>query len=388
MTKSTIYINTWHGSAIKYLGNDVKTEGKSFKGKSASKEKAFYTQSEFDEYVFKRAFGKKDDDFKRFGLPRNDELACVEDDKVMHIKEELGIDKHKKVILYCPTFREFSKSNNGITQKIYHIPNAGVANARNLGLSVATGEYIVFADSDDIYMDEFIEKSLVAIKHADYVSWAFETFNSKKMLGKIDYLSDFDDTISIEDYLQRMIQYQAGAYWGANWGKFYKKSIIDNNNIRFESNVLFAEDFRFNLEYLKYVKNISVMHEKGYLYRVDTEGSLSKKRRNLKQYWNEYYELYSRYIQLYSVHKMDDICREGLNSFLIGAYISVIREAGASNKLSLIDLIKLSFMIEKKSNVKTVAKNIKETNGKNAFFAKLIRLNIGWIIGLFYQFKG
>ena len=88
--KSTIYINTWHGSAIKYLGNDVKTEGKSFKGKSASKEKAFYTQSEFDEYVFKRAFGKKDDDFKRFGLPRNDELACVEDDKVMHIKEELG----------------------------------------------------------------------------------------------------------------------------------------------------------------------------------------------------------------------------------------------------------------------------------------------------------
>lgn len=102
--KSTIYINTWHGSAIKYLGNDVKTEGKSFKGKSASKEKAFYTQSEFDEYVFKRAFGKKDDDFKRFGLPRNDELACVEDDKVMHIKEELGIDKHKKVILYCPTF--------------------------------------------------------------------------------------------------------------------------------------------------------------------------------------------------------------------------------------------------------------------------------------------
>lgn len=271
---------------------------------------------------------------------------------------------------------------------VNHIANGGVANARNLGLSVATGKYIVFADSDDIYVDEFIEKSLVAIKHADYVSWAFETFNSKKMLGKIDYLSDFDDTISIEDYLQRMIQYQAGAYWGANWGKFYKKSIIDNNNIRFESNVLFAEDFRFNLEYLKYVKTISVMHEKGYLYRVDTEGSLSKKRRDLKQYWNEYYELYSRYMQLYSIHKMKDICREELNSFLIGAYISVIREAGASNKLSLLNLIKLSSMIEKKSNVKTVAKNIKETNGKNTFLAKLIRLNIGWIIGLFYKFKG
>ena len=99
--------------------------------------------------------------------------------------------------------------------------------------------------------------------------------------------------------------------------------------------------------------------------------------------------MYSRYMQLYSIHKMKDICRErSLNSFLIGAYISVIREAGASNKLSLLNLIKLSSMIEKKSNVKTVAKNIKETNGKNTFLAKLIRLNIGWIIGLFYKFKG
>lgn len=118
--KSTIYINTWHGSAIKFLGKDAKDEGKSFKGKSISKEDAFYTQSEFDEYVFKRAFGKKDSDFKRFGLPRNDELACFDSRKVDAIKDNLGIDRSKRVILYAPTFREYSRNaSNEITQEMY-----------------------------------------------------------------------------------------------------------------------------------------------------------------------------------------------------------------------------------------------------------------------------
>ena len=47
------------GSAIKYLGNDVKTEGKYSKEKAHLKEKAFYTQSEFDEYVLRELLVKK-----------------------------------------------------------------------------------------------------------------------------------------------------------------------------------------------------------------------------------------------------------------------------------------------------------------------------------------
>ena len=117
--KSTIYINTWHGSAIKYLGEDVKEEGKSFKAKSTSKESVFYTQSQFDEYVFKRAFHIEDSTFKRFGLPRNDELATISRAKVDEIKEQLRLPKDKKIILYAPTYREYSRNiTNEITQEM------------------------------------------------------------------------------------------------------------------------------------------------------------------------------------------------------------------------------------------------------------------------------
>lgn len=117
--KSTIYINTWHGSAIKYLGDDVKKEGRSFKGKSTSEETAFYTQSEFDEYVFKRAFHINDCVFKRFGLPRNDELTQYTELRLQSIKNNLGLLKDKKIILYAPTFREYSRNKaNEITQQM------------------------------------------------------------------------------------------------------------------------------------------------------------------------------------------------------------------------------------------------------------------------------
>lgn len=117
--KSTVYINTWHGSAIKYLGDDVKEDGKSFKGKKTSKENVFYTQSEFDEYVFKRAFHIDNSIFKRFGLPRNDELAECNKKQIDGIKDRLHLSHEKKIVLYAPTFREYSRNAvNEITQEM------------------------------------------------------------------------------------------------------------------------------------------------------------------------------------------------------------------------------------------------------------------------------
>lgn len=117
--KSTIYINTWHGSAIKYLGNDAKKEGGSFKSKGTSKATAFYTQSEFDEYVFKRAFHIDESTFKRFGLPRNDELVGYTRIATEKIKSQLHLPEDKKIVLYAPTFREYSRNSiNEITQEM------------------------------------------------------------------------------------------------------------------------------------------------------------------------------------------------------------------------------------------------------------------------------
>ncbi len=109
--KKTIYINTWHGTAIKYLGDDVKKEGRSFKSNKASEEDIFLCQSEYDEMIFRRAFHKEN--LFRYGLPRNDELAAdhpIED--IAALKRRIGIPSDKKTVLYAPTFREFTRNEH------------------------------------------------------------------------------------------------------------------------------------------------------------------------------------------------------------------------------------------------------------------------------------
>ena len=110
----TFYFNTWHGTPIKLMGSDINKDNKSF----GSKERTcpydvFCAQSRYDADIFKRSFNVPEKVIKIIGLPRNDELSNNDNiAKINQIKGELGIDCKKKVILYAPTFREYTKDEN------------------------------------------------------------------------------------------------------------------------------------------------------------------------------------------------------------------------------------------------------------------------------------
>ena len=64
---------------------------------------------------------------------------------------------------------EYAKKDNRI--KVIHQKNAGVAAARNVGLDLATGDYITFVDSDDYIRPQMYEKMLKCAQnnHCDLV---------------------------------------------------------------------------------------------------------------------------------------------------------------------------------------------------------------------------
>lgn len=108
------YYNSWHGTPIKLMGGDISEDNQSF----GTKEKkcpydVFCAQSEYDADIFKRCFHVPNGAMKIIGLPRNDELINnAGDDRTNIIKMQLGIPNDKRVILYAPTFREYSKDEN------------------------------------------------------------------------------------------------------------------------------------------------------------------------------------------------------------------------------------------------------------------------------------
>lgn len=104
--KDQIYLNTWHGTALKYIGNDV--AGRSdFNFDTVD---YLCVCGKYDEKVYHSAFRAREESYLRCGLPRNEELWHVTDELKHQVKRKLGIPEDKKVILYAPTWRE---STNG-----------------------------------------------------------------------------------------------------------------------------------------------------------------------------------------------------------------------------------------------------------------------------------
>jgi CDP-glycerol glycerophosphotransferase len=70
------------------------------------------TQSYFEADIFSKCFGIPRNHFIEVGLPRNDALANYTEEEREQIRRKLGLPDNKKVILYCPTFREYEKDEN------------------------------------------------------------------------------------------------------------------------------------------------------------------------------------------------------------------------------------------------------------------------------------
>ncbi len=100
--KKQVYLNTWHGIALKHIGNDV--EGRNdFNFDTVN---YLVVSGDHDEKVWKSAFQAKESTYLRCGMPRNEELWIADDEKKTQMKAKLGIPADKKVILYAPTWRE------------------------------------------------------------------------------------------------------------------------------------------------------------------------------------------------------------------------------------------------------------------------------------------
>ncbi|MEG0283910.1 MAG: CDP-glycerol glycerophosphotransferase family protein, partial [Erysipelotrichales bacterium] len=124
--KDTTFIQTWHGIPLKRLGCDIINENQRFyrskqtyqqmvqsyidEGKKAD---YFIGVSPYCKDKLKSAFKLNDNQFIDIGYPRNYKL--YQDNNIELIKQELGIEQSKKVILYAPTWRDDSMNLHGFT---------------------------------------------------------------------------------------------------------------------------------------------------------------------------------------------------------------------------------------------------------------------------------
>ncbi|GGI43485.1 bifunctional glycosyltransferase/CDP-glycerol:glycerophosphate glycerophosphotransferase [Mammaliicoccus stepanovicii] len=111
------YIQTWHGTPLKRLANDMKSV-RMPKTTTANYKKNFNLETSRWDYlvspnhystnIFKSAFWMNEEDIWEIGYPRNDILINKQNDKELQdkIKKDLNLPEGKKVIMYAPTWRD------------------------------------------------------------------------------------------------------------------------------------------------------------------------------------------------------------------------------------------------------------------------------------------
>lgn len=184
-------------------------------------------------------------------------------------------------------YEDFARKDSRV--KVIKKKNAGVSEARNTGLDHATGEYIMFADSDD-WMElnccEVMYKAAIQSK-ADMILADINVVTDGKSERYNIFGKQFvtEDIRFIKQYQKTCIGYSfnplpAGKWktpgMGSPWNKLYKKQIIDENQLRFDPYVLgIYDDNLFTLHYLMHVKKLCYIQVPVYDFRL-VSGSITQ----------------------------------------------------------------------------------------------------------------
>ena len=210
---------------------------------------------------------------------------------------------------------------------VIHKPNGGLSSAGNAAIPQAQGDYLFFVDSDDwIEENSLLELSkLIEKYHPDAVKFGYNRYvNNQVVESAVPGIKEgYYDTFNIDSGLYPYLIANGSLFDYENvfivsaWANVYKKSIINDHNLRFTSErKVLNEDISFNLRYYYYVSDVYVIHQSFYNYDCRL-GSLTQtyKKEMYPRKLNllDEFEEFSRKYQILE----NDICMARYHQFVI-----------------------------------------------------------------------
>ena len=161
---------------------------------------------------------------------------------------------------------EYSKKTDKI--KVINQDNKGLGGARNTGIDVASGDYLVFIDSDDYVDNQMLSQLNSVLSTNSFDILAFECFQVDINNNIIDFKVDSDDGSLSKISSKLFCTFEPTA-----WSKIYKRDLFISSNIRFPER-LWYEDLATVYRLIPFADKIGYLKKPLYYY-VQQPGSIT-----------------------------------------------------------------------------------------------------------------
>ncbi|MCI5179904.1 MAG: glycosyltransferase family 2 protein [Candidatus Electrothrix sp. AW3_4] len=180
--------------------------------------------------------------------------------------------------------------------KFYYIESKGVSNARNLGMEVATAEFIAFIDDDDLISESYLE-GFHDVRKDEFMATNLKSFDEEEE-NKKKLKSDYITHCYKKNYFSPHFNFfKCRQFFSNPVGKIIPKNLIENK--KFDLELENGEDSLFMFSISNRVKNIKLSAPDACYLRRIRKDSVSRKEREFSYHFVNAWKLICKYSEVF-----------------------------------------------------------------------------------------